>query len=308
MRGSTSRTNAAQNKLSKQNKYLTLLIWLVGVCLSLGAYTVLVNALTHDAPEKAQASLRSFAAPHQDTAMKIDPALTLASPGGTFSVTVMIEHVADLGAFEFELTYNSTVLTATDVVTGPFLGSTGRSVFALGPTHATGSVSFGAFSLQPPANGPDGTGALAVVTFQATNVATSTLHLQNVVATNTSGGLISTSTEDGEIRVGAPAPVVTTITPDSGYRGDIVENAIVEGENFSTGASVQLTRSGQSPILASFPVVQSSTHISCTLNLGKANTGQWDVVVTNSDDQSGTLPSGFTVQTALYLPIVLNDY
>ena len=299
MKGPKSRALAEQERLSRQRKYLTLFIYVVIVCLSFGAYTLLVNALvhdTHDIAGEAHAPLRSLAAPGAPAVMRIDPASQSVGPGAAFSVTVMIKDVINLGAFEFELTHSSTVLSATDVVTGSFLGSTGRSVFPVGPTYGTGSVNYGAFSLPPPSDGPNGDGVLATIAFQTTFVGTSTLHLQNVTVTDPDGVEIPTSTEDGEVTVGtAPGPSVTSIAPSSGDASTVVENVIVGGENFQTGASVQLTKSGQKTISAPLPDVQSSTRISCTFNLEGAVTGQWDVVVTNPDSQSGTLPNGFTV-------------
>ena len=45
-------------------------------------------------------------------------------------------------------------------------------------------------------------------------------------------------------------------------------------------------------------VVVSDSQITCRFDLTGAATGQWDVVVTNPDTQSGTLPDGFTVLSA----------
>jgi hypothetical protein len=297
MQGPKASADTIQNRLARQSKYLTLFIWMVGVCLSFGLYTLLVNALVHDATGEAHTPPHSPAAPDAAAVMKIDPAIKVVGPGEAFSVTIMIENALDLGAFEFELTYDPTVVQTTTVELGPFLGSTGRSITELGPAHGSGSVTYGAFSLPPPDDGPNGDGVLATLTFQATSVGTSALHLQNVEATDTDGVSLSPSVEDGEVIVDPDtAPTVTSISPDWGYVGAVVENVIVVGEKFQVDASVQLTKTGQDPILASLTDVQSSTRISCTLNLGKAAAGQWNVVVTNPDAQSGTRPNGFTVK------------
>lgn len=297
MNGSKSRAVAAQERLSRLRKYLTLFVWVAGICLSLGAYTFLANALLHDGAGEAHAPVRSLAAPDQEAVMKIDPATKAVAPGATFSVTVMIEDVINLGAFQFDLTYNPDVVIVTNVELGPFLSSSGRNVNEVGPTHGTGIVTYGAFSWGAN-DGPNGDGVLAIITLQASmSTGTSPLHLQNVTATDTFGSSISTSTEDGEVTVGTGAapPEVTRVIPNFGYTVEVTKNVIVEGTDFQTDASVQLTRSGQSPLSAPQPDVQSSTRISCTFNLGKAVAGQWDVVVTNPDSQSDTLPNGFTV-------------
>jgi hypothetical protein len=82
------------------------------------------------------------------------------------------------------------------------------------------------------------------------------------------------------------------------------------GSNFQTGATVKLTRSGQSDINATNVVWVSASQIACDLDLTGAATGQWNVVVTNPDPQSGTLSNGFTVSGApnlVCLPLVLKN-
>jgi hypothetical protein len=308
MKGSKSRADAPPKGLSRQRRYLALFSWVMIVCLSFGAYNLLVNALVHGVAGQAHAPLGSLAVLDAETVIKIDPAIKVVGPGETFSVDVMIESVNNLGAFEFDLTYNPACVEATDVTLGPFLASTGRSVIPMGPTFGTGIVKYGAYSLGDTPPGPDGDGVLATITFQAgMSECRSDLHLQNVVVLDPSADTISNDTKDGEVIVGTEiVPEVTSITPDWGYVGS-ERSVIVGGEKFQVDASVKLAKSGQS-IFASQTEVQNSTHISCTLNLGKAETGQWDVVVTNPDDQSGTLANGFTVKERLiYLPVVLKN-
>jgi hypothetical protein len=297
MQGSRPSAGAMLHGPARQKKRRPLLIYLAIICLSFGAYALLAYATTNGETDLAQAPLRSPALPSQLAKVKVDPATQNVDLGVTFDIDVAIEDARDLGSFEFELTYDSTCIQATNVALGPFLESTGRAVTTVGPTFGTGSVTYGAFSLPPPAEGPNGDGVLATITFQAgTGTCSSALHLQNVIATDTTASPLDLSTEDGEVTVGPPPLLsVTGINPNSGYIGDVLEDVIVIGENFEDGASVQLTKSGQNPISASWVEVQSSTQISCTLNLGKAVAGQWDVVVTNPDSLSGTLDNGFTV-------------
>ena len=306
MNRSQSGADAAPDRPSRQRKYLTLLLWGVVICLSFGVYTLLVNALVHNTPDQARAPLRSAAASAQAAVVEIDPAIKAADTGETFTVAVAITNTSDLGAFEFEVTYDHTCVDATGVTLGSFLGSTGRSTGEVGPSFATGSVTYAAFSYGADP-GPGGNGTLATITFEAgTTKCSSDLHLQNVTVTDTEGSASSPSTENGKVIVGSPE--VTSITPNSGYVGQVLEGAIVEGENFQEDASVQLTKSGQSPISAPLPAVQSSTRISCTFNLGKADLGRWTVKVTNPDGRSDELADGFTVQAAIYLPIAVKNY
>jgi hypothetical protein len=123
--------------------------------------------------------------------LRVDPPHTEA--GTSFTVDVAIDDANDLGAFEFELTYDhtciDTVSPCADAVTpGPFLGSTGRSVGEVGPVCGTGSVTYGAYSWGA-SPGPNGTGVLASVDFRvvSSSECSSDLHLQNVSVTDTGG-------------------------------------------------------------------------------------------------------------------------
>jgi hypothetical protein len=91
------------------------------------------------------------------------------------------------------------------------------------------------------------------------------------------------------------APTVSGITPGSGVRGTTVNITDLAGTDFAEGATVKLTRSGRPDIIAASVVVASSAQITCTFHLTGATAGQWNVVVTNPDAQSGTLTNGFTV-------------
>jgi C1A family cysteine protease len=102
----------------------------------------------------------------------------------------------------------------------------------------------------------------------------------------------------------APAPTVTSITPDSAQNTGTVHITNVAGSNFQSGATVKLTRTGEADINATNVVVISSSQITCDIDLTGAVTGAWDVVVTNPDMQSGTLPGGFTVTASASAPVV----
>ena len=84
----------------------------------------------------------------------------------------------------------------------------------------------------------------------------------------------------------APAPTVTSITPDTGPTGGGTAVTIT-GTNFQSGATVRI-----GGVSASSVNVVSSTSITAVTPAHSA--GDCDVVVTNPDTQSGTLPLGFT--------------
>ena len=113
----------------------------------------------------------------------------------------------------------------------------------------------------------------------------------DVVVTNTDG---QSGTLPGGFAVNPP-PTVTSIAPSGGTNVGTVSITNLAGTNFVTGATVALKKSGQADIAATAVVVSSATKITCNLDLAGAVTGAWDVVVSNTDGQSGTLAGGFTV-------------
>ena len=108
---------------------------------------------------------------------------------------------------------------------------------------------------------------------------------QNVVVTNPDG---QSSTLSGGFTYLAPAPTVTSISPNSGPIAGGT-NVTIAGTNFVSGATVTIGGTAATGIN-----VASSTAITATTPAGTA--GVQNVVVTNPDNQSGTLTRWF------YLP------
>ncbi len=156
------------------------------------------------------AGFSSAAAQAPDTAMRVEPATIQIRPGESVEVTIQIADVENLGAFQFDLTYDPTVVEIDNVTLGDFPGSTGRSVNPLGPRIDAGKATYGAFSFGDAA-GPAGSGTLAVVTLQAVAGGQSPLGLQNVQVIDVGGAQMGASTEGGQVMVpdSAPAPQAT---------------------------------------------------------------------------------------------------
>jgi hypothetical protein len=86
------------------------------------------------------------------------------------------------------------------------------------------------------------------------------------------------------------------VSPNAG--GDTGNVSVsINGIGFQQGATVSLAMAGQSSIVGSpVTVGASGTTISTTFILTGQTDGAWDVVVTNPDGASFTLPQGFNVQ------------
>ena len=147
--------------------------------------------------------------------VRIEPADLVVGLNETFVVQVVIEEAGDLGAFQFDLTYDSSILQVTEAVLGDFLGSTGRSMVPIGPevNDAQGRVTFGAISFGS-GPGPSGTGVLATITCIAQGEGSAALELREVQVLDTAVSAQRVTVEGGQVVVGdaeAPTPAATPI-------------------------------------------------------------------------------------------------
>lgn len=85
---------------------------------------------------------------------------------------------AGLGAFEFSIEYDQTIVTLAGVEEGPGLGGTGRTFQCLGPAEEAGRLRFACLSPQPEPPGPQGSLTLANVSFYPLSAGSSPLLLE----------------------------------------------------------------------------------------------------------------------------------
>ena len=135
-------------------------------------------------------------------------------------------------------------------------------------------------------------------TYTAAGTYTVTLTVWNAA------GQSDTEMKTNLISVDTPPPTITSITPNTDTQGSTVAITNLAGTGFQNGATVRLTRSGSADLYATNVVVVSSTKITCQFAIpSTAATGSWNVVVTNPNGQSGTLPNGFTVSSPSSLTV-----
>jgi hypothetical protein len=130
-------------------------------------------------------------APQTTPAVKIWPEslVVCCDPGDEASFEVILEDGHNLGAFEFCLSYDPSVIYVETVQLGDLLASTGRSANAIGPKidNELGRVLFGGWTLGENV-GPDGDGTLAEVTVSIRQCEAATdMALSRVVVTDKSG-------------------------------------------------------------------------------------------------------------------------
>jgi len=119
----------------------------------------------------------------------------------TFVVDVVVDQVTNLGAYEFTLSFDPTIVAYQNVVNGGFLGSSGRQVSCLTPTVTASSVRFGCITLGAEPEGPSGSGVLARVILLAVGPGTSPLDLSGVILTVPWGTVIPAAEQDGSVTV-----------------------------------------------------------------------------------------------------------
>ena len=149
----------------------------------------------------------------QDPTVRIEPVQSTVAAGESFTVSVMIDNADDLGGFQFDLLYVTTVVTVANVTLGDFLENAERTFIPVGPNidNEAGKVTFGAFSFGEQA-GPDGTGDLAIISLTAQGEGVSPLDLQSVQVLDTVGESQAVTEEDGSVVVGSEVTSTPTAT------------------------------------------------------------------------------------------------
>jgi hypothetical protein len=79
------------------------------------------------------------------------------------------------------------------------------------------------------------------------------------------------------------------------------------GTNFNGDVTVKLSKDGEDDITASNIVLINSTELTCELDLTGVTTGDWDVVVSSDESNTGKLLAGFTVTNDFYVSTTGND-
>ena len=127
--------------------------------------------------------------------------------GSAFSIDVSVTGIADLYAFQFDLSFDPTLLSAVSVTEGDFLASGGTTVFIPGAIdNVGGTVNANADALIGAITGVTGGGILAEFDFTALAAGTSPLSFANVILLNSSLSDITANTafDNGSVTISAP--------------------------------------------------------------------------------------------------------
>jgi len=115
-------------------------------------------------------------------------------------------------------------------------------------------------------------------------------------------GFVKTSWTLSTTLLNATSPIVSSITPTETTPAAAINNAVITGENFMAGATVDLDNGSAHSLSVTFV---SATQLLVDIPSG-LDLGIYDVVVTNPDTQSGVLIDGFLVKLEkVFLPLIL---
>jgi PKD repeat protein len=224
-----------------------------------------------------------------------NPTHVFGSPG-TYSVTLTVSNATgSVSSITHPITVSTSAPSPSGISPGGGIQGSSVPISVYGTGFATGA----AVKLRR-SGSPDITATS--VAFVSTTTLTGTVSIPagaavgswDVVVTNPDA---QTGTLSNGFTVTTPSgPVVSSLSPDNSFPG-IPVTVTVAGSNFDTGATLKLNRTGYSDIVATGVTVVSSNMITGNFNLATATYGSWNVVVTNTDGQSGTLTNGFRVNT-----------
>lgn len=167
----------------------------------------------------------------------VQPANQSVVAGALLSVNVVISGATDLYAYQFDVGFDPTILTAIQVSEGPFL-STGGATFFVPPVidNSSGQISGTADSLLTAISGVNGSGVLATIQFRALAQGTSVVNSFNGVFLDSSLSGIDVTTQGGSVSVtGVASPEPATVLLASFALLGLVGLAVRRGRGAGVG-------------------------------------------------------------------------
>jgi general secretion pathway protein D len=150
----------------------------------------------------AMFSLVAMGASGQEATVHVEvPSTAVAADSGPFTVSVVVEDVTNLGAFQFDVTYDPAVVRFVEVHEGPFLGSSGRQVRCLPPRTGEGAGGLTCVTLGATPEGPNGSGVLADITFEPVAPGSSPLHFTRLILTDPPANVLPAGAQDATLAV-----------------------------------------------------------------------------------------------------------
>jgi hypothetical protein len=137
------------------------------------------------------------------TAVTVEPASNKVGIGDTFTVDIFVDPDTAIAGAQFNLSFDASVVTANGVTEGNLLSQGGASTFFMTGTinNVAGTITNVAGATAIPGASVSGQGTFATVSFTATAVGTSALHLSKMIVGNLQGQAVAITVSDGNVTV-----------------------------------------------------------------------------------------------------------
>ena len=144
---------------------------------------------------KSLIAVRNALKPQVVSEIVLTPPSTTVEINNTCSLNVYIGDITDLGAFQFDMIYDSDIVKADTVLMGTLPGSTGRTVTQTvhNIDNSNGKITFGG-STSGAESGAGSSGILATAIFTIIGTDTAFIELDNVQVSNTGGQSLTLGT------------------------------------------------------------------------------------------------------------------
>ena len=225
------------------------------------------------------------------TTVSINPASQEISLGATGSTDVLVENVTDLYGFEFQITFDPTLVEVVDadpvragvqIQPGDFLSP--DWLLENNVDNDNGTIAYALCQLNPSLP-QSGDGVLATITWRGKVMGTSPITFTNVQLGAPGGVPIPATTQDGEVTVGepSPGPTITSLSPNWATAGGPGFTLTVHGANFVNGSTVHWDGEDRTTTFV------SSTQLSGAITTADiATAGTVNVTVVNPAPGGGT--------------------
>lgn len=126
--------------------------------------------------------------------------------GDSFTAVIKVERITDLAGFQFGIVFDPTVLEATAIEEGTFLSATDATYWMEPDIDNNAGTIRDIACAKTAKGGVDGSGTLVTITFKAISAGQSYIKLQNIVLSDSSGGVIPATPVDATVTVTESPP------------------------------------------------------------------------------------------------------
>jgi len=150
-------------------------------------------------------------------------------PGEQFTVDIIVEPEVAIAGVQFNLSFDSSLVTVDDVAEGNLLSQNGATTYFTAGTidNVAGTVRAVAGAITTPGQVVSAPGTFATITLTAgTQGGTSPLTLSNVVVGDINGESVPLSVVSGQVQINQ-APILNSIGAKSGNEGNRITFAIL---------------------------------------------------------------------------------